>query len=605
MPCTCAVPLLPERAAAQPAASIALSPSRSLTTTSSTPSDSVMLRRVYRPMAPAPPITTSRIRTSGCSLVRSEAFSRSRRRGSAPASTNRIGCCTNRRTSGGSVATTVADLLAIDELALTLGAGAQAGYVEQLAEAKLAALGLGLGFAFEATPPAVVAAADRAGFPVFEVPFEVPFIAITEALFSRLVNEQYVLLQRAGTVQQTLSRLLLEGAGLDALLGAYARMTGTRGLLFDLHGEVVAAAPGAGAVLRPRAVWAEIQSLRPEGNEFSMSLSDEIGSRSLLPILVGGSPAAFLVLHREDRPEPFHQVVVHHLATAIALELAKAQAVARTERRLVGDFLDALLEGELSGDETRRRLRFLGLGQAPAVAVLVARAAPAERTRVAPDGATEALRRLVEDRLSRKPGPYVASVHDDLVVALFEAGDPAAARATAEAVAEGVLARGVAARFGLGTPASDPPTLRRTYQEARFALAAAATVEVPAATGPGGPPVSRVASVEDLGSHRLLLALQEDAALEALSRGLLAPLRAYDQRQHGDLVASLRTFLEHNGNWEAAARALAVHRHTLRYRIRRVAELTGRDLESAADRVEFWLALQAADVLGGRGRGRD
>jgi PucR family transcriptional regulator, purine catabolism regulatory protein len=122
---------------------------------------------------------------------------------------------------------------------------------------------------------------------------------------------------------------------------------------------------------------------------------------------------------------------------------------------------------------------------------------------------------------------------------------------------------------------------------------------VEASTGGSG----RVASVEDLGSHRLLLALQEDAALEALSRGLLAPLRAYDQRQHGDLVASLRTFLEHNGNWEAAARALAVHRHTLRYRIRRVAELTGRDLDSAADRVEFWLALQAADVLGGRGHG--
>jgi purine catabolism regulator len=542
------------------------------------------------------------------------------------------------------VATTVADLLAIDELALTLvaggqgvsmpirwahvselkdptrflrggevllttglgmrgGPGAQAGYVEQLAEARLAALGLGLGFAFKVTPPAVVAAADRAGFPVFEVPFEVPFIAITEALFSRLVNEQYVLLQRAGTVQQTLSRLLLEGAGLDALLGAYARMTGTRGLLFDLHGEVVAAAPGAGALLQPRAVWTEIQTLRPEGNEFSMSLSDEIGSRSLLPILVGGSPAGFLVLHREERPEPFHQVVVHHLATAIALELAKAQAVARTERRLVGDFLDALLEGELSGDETRRRLRFLGLGQSPAVAVLVARAAPAPGpTPAAPDGATEALRRLVEDRLSRKPGPYVASVHDDLVVALFEAVDPAAARVSAEAVAEGVQARGVAARFGLGTPASDPPALRRAYQEARFALAAAATVEVP--TGTGGPQVGRVASVEDLGSHRLLLALQEDAALEALSRGLLAPLRAYDQRQHGDLVASLRTFLEHNGNWEAAARALAVHRHTLRYRIRRVAELTGRDLDSAADRVEFWLALQAADVLGGRGRGR-
>jgi DNA-binding PucR family transcriptional regulator len=531
------------------------------------------------------------------------------------------------------VTTTVADLLAIDELALNLvagkdgvtsrirwahvselkdptrflrggevllttglgmrgGAQAQGRYVEQLAGAALAGLGLGLGFAFQTTPPAVLEAADRAGFPVFEVPFEVPFIAITEALFSRLVNEQYVLLQRAGTVQQALSRLLLEGAGLDALLGAYARMTGTRALLFDLHGEVAASAPGATALLEPRAVWAEIRALRPEDNEFSLSLSDEAGRRSLLPILVGGSPAGFLVLHRGDRPEPFHQVVAHHLATAIALELAKAQAVARTERRLLGDFLDALLEGELSGDETRRRLRFLGLGEVPGIAVLVARPEDGGDR----EEAVERLRRLVEDRLSRHPAPYLCSVHDELVVALFGADEPAAARAAAEAVAEGVLA-GEAARFGLGAPEADPRALRRAYQEARFALQAATAART---EGRGRAAPARVASVEDLGSHRLLLALQQDAALEAFSRGLLGPLRAYDRRQHGDLVASLRAFLEHNGNWEAAARALGVHRHTLRYRIRRVAELTGRDLEAAADRVEFWLALQAAEVLGGR-----
>jgi PucR family transcriptional regulator, purine catabolism regulatory protein len=539
------------------------------------------------------------------------------------------------------VATTVADLLGIDELHLGLVAGkqgldrpirwahvseledptrflrggevllttglgmrggpsSQAAYVEQLAAAELAALGLGLGFAFEATPPAVLEAADRTGFPVFEVPFEVPFIAITEALFSRLVNEQYVLLQRAGTVQQTLSRLLVEGAGLDALLEAYARMTGTRALLLDVRGGVLAAARGAVAVLPPRDVWAEIQALRPEGNEFSLSLSDEGGSRTLLPVLVGGGPAGFLVLHRGTRPEPFHQVVVHHLATAIALELSKAQAVARTERRLVGDFLDALLEGELSASEIRRRLRFLGLGGSPAIAVLVARREDPDRPEgsgeprggapVDQEAAVEALRLLVQDRLSRRPGPFVCSVQDAAVVALFEAAGPEVAREAAEAVAAAVRAREPAARFGLGMPEADPRGLRRAYQEARFALEAAGSA------GRDAP----VATVADLGSHRLLLARQEDAALEAISRGLLGPLLDYDRRQHGDLVASLRAFLEHNGNWEAAARALAVHRHTLRYRVRRVAELTGRDLDSAADRVEFWLALQAADVLRGR-----
>ena len=524
--------------------------------------------------------------------------------------------------------TTVADLLAIDELSLRLvagstgvgrpirwahvselkdptrflrggevllttglglkgGARAQTRFVEHLAEADLAGLGLGLGFAFGSTPAALAEAAEAAGFPLFEVPFEVPFIAITEALFSRLINEQYLLLQRAGTVQQTLSRLLVEEAGLDALLGAYARMTGTRTLLYDLHGEVLASSPDASMLIDARVVWAEIQTLRPEGSEFSVSLSGRDGCQSLLPILVGGAPSAFLVMARRERPEPFHQVVSHHLATAVALELAKTQAVARTERRLVGDFLDALLEGELSGEETRRRLRFLGLGGSPAVAVLVGRPVDPGTD---PEGAVEVLRRLVEDRLSRRPMPYVCSVTDATVVALFESADLAEARAAAQAVSQGVQARGVAARFGLGAPESQPRALRRAYQEARFALEAAATL---AMDGP-------VASVDNLGSHRLLLALQEDAALEAFSRGLLASIRAYDERQHGDLVASLRTFLEHNGNWESAARALAVHRHTLRYRIRRVAELTGRDLDSAADRVEFWLAPRAEQVLAGR-----
>ena len=528
--------------------------------------------------------------------------------------------------------TTVADLLAIEELHLGLVAGAkgqdrpirwahvselkdptrflrggevllttglgmrggpavQAAYVEQLARADLAALGIGLGFAFKATPPAVRDAADQAGFPVFEVPFEVPFIAITEALFSRLVNEQYVLLQRAGTVQQTLSRLLVEGAGLDALLEAYARMTGTRALLLDVRGEVMAEARGAAAVLPPRAVWAEIQALRPEGNEFSLSLSDEGGSRTLLPVLVGGGPAGFLVLHRGNRPEPFHQVVVHHLATAVALELAKAQAVARTERRLVGDFLDALLEGELSGEEVRRRLRFLGLGASPAIAVLVARRADG-------DGPSRRWRRCgCWSRTGCRAGRRRTSAASRTPRwSLFEAADPAEARAAAEAVAEAAQTRGLAGRFGLGMPEADPRGLRRAYQEARFALEAAGPA-------PAAPADARVATVGDLGSHRLLLARQEDAALEAISRGLLGPLADYDRRQHGELVTSLRAFLEHNGNWEAAARALAVHRHTLRYRIRRVADLTGRDLDRAGDRVEFWLALQAADVLDGRGSG--
>jgi purine catabolism regulator len=86
-------------------------------------------------------------------------------------------------------------------------------------------------------------------------------------------------------------------------------------------------------------------------------------------------------------------------------------------------------------------------------------------------------------------------------------------------------------------------------------------------------------------------------ALRAFADAMLAPLDAYDRDHNGELLASLQAFLEFNARWETAAAELFVHRHTLRYRMRKVEELSGRDLGSSFDRMEFWLALRARDLL--------
>src|SRR5207302_10828000 len=78
---------------------------------------------------------------------------------------------------------------------------------------------------------------------------------------------------------------------------------------------------------------------------------------------------------------------------------------------------------------------------------------------------------------------------------------------------------------------------------------------------------------------------------------VLSALDDYDREHNGELIPSLRAFLERNARWEAAANDLVVHRHTLRYRMRKVEELTGRHLASARDRMEFFLALRARDLL--------
>jgi PucR family transcriptional regulator, purine catabolism regulatory protein len=88
-----------------------------------------------------------------------------------------------------------------------------------------------------------------------------------------------------------------------------------------------------------------------------------------------------------------------------------------------------------------------------------------------------------------------------------------------------------------------------------------------------------------------LAALLDPAATRAFAEALFAPLRAADRGGAGDLVASLRIWLAHHGQWEPAATELGVHRHTLRKRMHRAAELLDRDLDDPGTRAELWLAL--------------
>ena len=103
----------------------------------------------------------------------------------------------------------------------------------------------------------------------------------------------------------------------------------------------------------------------------------------------------------------------------------------------------------------------------------------------------------------------------------------------------------------------------------------------------------RVAVVghEDLTTHMLLLAGVPDDLRELFRARLLEPLRDYDIQHSADLEHTLEVFLRESGSWSRCATALRVHVNTLRYRVQRIEELTGRDLSRLEDRVDFFLAL--------------
>ena len=105
----------------------------------------------------------------------------------------------------------------------------------------------------------------------------------------------------------------------------------------------------------------------------------------------------------------------------------------------------------------------------------------------------------------------------------------------------------------------------------------------------------RVVDAAVLGSVELLLATAPAEARRAFRASLLSPLLDYDADHGTELVRTLRVFLDCSGSWTKAAEAMFVHVNSLRYRMRRVEELTGRDLGSLADQAALLLALRLPD----------
>src|SRR4051812_7163780 len=131
------------------------------------------------------------------------------------------------------------------ELLLTTGLALdtparQRDFIATLADHGLAGVGIGTGFTHATVPEALVEAARERTFPLFEVPYELPFIAVTEQAFTRLVNEQYALLQRSIAAQERLQRIVLSERGLESIVAALASLVGGSALVFDGRGELQA-----------------------------------------------------------------------------------------------------------------------------------------------------------------------------------------------------------------------------------------------------------------------------------------------------------------------------------------------------------------------------
>lgn len=287
-------------------------------------------------------------------------------------------------------------------------------------------------------------------------------------------------------------------------------------------------------------------------------------------------------------PDP---LIARMVCTLLGLELERARAPEWESDRLAGDFVNAVLSRQVTdrGDIVARAAE-LGADLGAGGGVVVARAAPASpqsgqwRERMV----TLALRAL---RAASRGSLAAGRDGEAAEVAAIVPSPDDAQLARAATVLERELAAslpGFTATVGRSRWTQDPVDLYRAGNEALLA------VNVGEAEG------RSLLGFEETGAYRLLLPAmsEEPGELERFYEETVAPLVVYDEQYETDLVATVEAFLDNNGNVTPTAERLFTHRHTVRYRLERVRDLSGHDIFSTEGRERLGLGLKAMRVLG-------
>ncbi|MER5798559.1 MULTISPECIES: PucR family transcriptional regulator [Streptomyces] len=485
-------------------------------------------------------------------------------------------------------------------------------YVKRLVGAGVVGLGFAVGVNYDEIPKALVDAAEEEGLPLLEVPRRTPFLAISKAVSAAIAADQYRAVTAGFAAQRELTKQALND-GPEGLLSALAGQVDGWAALYDASGAVVATAP-EWAGRRAARITPDVERLRERPAPASSVVGGE-DRVELHSLGTGRRPRAALAVGTAAALGTAERYAVHSAIALLTLTTERSRSLHAAEQRIGAAVLRMLLAGQpehartvagdLYGELLDAPFRLILAESASASAARahadgharVAAAKPSKAPVVVPDPTNGdplgGLAEIVESAAARS-GESVLVVPDGerLVVLAVDGG--AAVAACGEYAAALDAAR-IATReqpvgeedelvVGLSAPAG-PIAAAAAYKQAEQALSVARRRG------------RSLVEHEELAAGSVLPLLADDA-VRAFADGLLRPLNEHDATGRGDLVASLRAWLSRHGQWDAAAADLGVHRHTLRYRMRRVEEILGRSLDDPDVRMELWLALKATAAAG-------
>ncbi|MFA5809990.1 MAG: PucR family transcriptional regulator ligand-binding domain-containing protein [Thermoleophilia bacterium] len=518
----------------------------------------------------------------------------------------------------------IGDWLTGNELVLSTFFGvettsdAQVEFTRKIIKAGAAALLVKPGRFISQVDPQIISLGKRHNFPIVEVPPDIRWTHIIAEISERIVGEHVSLLRRSQDIHQRLLDVVIDGGSWQSIANTTSQLLGKPVVLEDSFLELLAQSvpddTDADLIKKYEALRkSEKEAGRPEapprGERYQrtpLNGRKEFPAKATVPIMVSRDVLGYVSSFESDALlNDLDLVALESAATVAAIEMGRELVRMEAETRLRGDFVDDLVSGEFDAGPTMlQRASFLGGDLSRGCLVLIADIDNFGEFVTGRDLKEQEVQQI-KNRFFSGVKQVVRAHHEnalltpksDNVIAFLPpltSGSEkllAVARATAtkiRQICKDILPE-LSVSIGLGRFHDDPAQTRRAYREAQSAL------QVSQRLGEKG----AIATFDDMGVYKLLLgALEEDPEeVRNFYEETIARVELYDREHKTDLVGTLESYLANNRSVAATAEALFTHRHTIRYRLGRINDLTGLDVHRSEDQEKLSFGLKAMRLL--------
>ena len=484
----------------------------------------------------------------------------------------------------------------------------QLKFIDKLIKAKASALMVKPKRFIGKLDPKILELAEKKNFPLIEVPPQVRWTEIVGQIYHQIIGQHLAFQKRSFNIHRQLLNEVIKGGSYESIAKTAASLTGKPVLLEDADYKLLAAANLKKEYKDMLEKFAEIEDSEELGHSFRLQLEKgkRYPAKVSVPIVVEQNTLGFVsALETKEPLNELDLIALEHVATITAVEMGKERIKFETEMRLKGDFIDDLITKQFQPSEVLlKRASFLGCDLSRGALVLIVDIDDFDSLLEKGSYSEDEIQRIRREFFNtcnwivdlEYKGSLVSLKSDSVVVFMTQAQNTADGLSAQALKVAGSLQKGLKSRFekftfsiGISNYYNKPEKIEKAFSEAKIAL------DISKKLGQK----EKITDFNKVGTYKLLTSLLDNNAdeLKSFYEETIASLVDYDRRHGSELVKTLEAFFQNNENINLAAKALFAHRHTVRYRLERIKELTGLSIYSSDEKERLALGLKLSRLL--------